>query len=440
MERSIKLIPATSVVVTNMIGIGILITPGVLSSYCTGSSQILLVWVLGGLIAILGAVVYGQLGSLMPHSGGEFYYLSRIYHPFVGFTAGWVSLIAGFAGPIALASMAFSKYLINFNIYPFFVSQSWTGHVVEKAIASGLIIILSLFHYFRNRTALKFQIWLTILLIMFLLFISFLGMKSGRFPVFQGDQSSSAPVGKGFEMALLLSIYSYTGWNAACYFGGEVHNPKRNIPLSLLTGVVLVMILYIFVNYGLLKILGSVTISSEADYLSSLGNVISGKFGHQIISATVLIILLASINSMIFASSKIPVLNNSLSDHIKVNLKKRSDKRTLLIQTGMSLAFVLTSGLGQLLIYLTVILTFYSMITSSGIFLIPWRRLKVTRLHEWSVKISAFLFCAVLLWLIINSFRMDFDASLTGICILFVGGIIFSLARIIKLKPSLTTR
>ena len=130
MNRNVSLITAVAIVVTNMIGTGILTTPGVLSSYVANTTQVMLVWVIGGIIAFLGAVVYGQMGSLMPHSGGELHYLSRIYHPKIGTMAGWVSVIAGFAGPIALSSMAFSKYILNLpHVNQFFNEKIGRAHV-----------------------------------------------------------------------------------------------------------------------------------------------------------------------------------------------------------------------------------------------------------------------------------------------------------------------
>lgn len=433
MNRSLNLLPATSIVITNMIGTGILITPGILCTYLSGPGQILLVWFLGGCIALTGAVVYGQLGSLMPHSGGEFYYLAKIYHPFLGLFAGWVSVIAGFAGPVAIAALTFSKYLMNFDTSLNLISRSWTVQTEEKAIAIILIILLCLIHYFRNRSALRFQLILTIILISFLLIISFLGIRNGKFAIHSDPVFSGLSTRNGLGMAVLLSVYSYTGWNASCYFAGEIRNPGRNIPLSLFAGVFLVMILYLVVNYGLLKTLGQQGLSGQIVYLSVFGQEISGKFGYQLITVTVLLILLASISSMIFACARIPVLNNQLSITNKSSFKISSSK-TLWLQMGISLTFVLTSGFQQLMVYMTIILTVFSMITSFGVFLLPWSKLKTTRRREWFVKFSALFFTGILLLLVFISFSMDTRASLIGLILLLTGGIVFLIITSLKSK------
>jgi APA family basic amino acid/polyamine antiporter len=402
MKRNVSLITAVSIVVTNMIGIGILTTPGVLSSYLNSTWQVMLVWILGGCIALLGAVVYGQMGSIMPHSGGEFHYLSRIYHPALGFVAGWVSIIAGFAGPIALSAMAFAKYSMNLSTVHLLLNDSMSILFREKIIALLLIFSLSLFHIFRKRTALNFQLIITVTLFVFLLIISYLGLSySSSVPLetissFSGNE-------RNFGMALLLSVYSYTGWNASCYFAGEIRNPKRNIPLSLFLGVFLVMGLYLVVNYSLMNVLGGNHFSGQVDFLSELGTKVSGNLGSQIISVTVLVILLASISSMIYTGSRIPLLRKKHGKKKHVELGQKGIAKMHVLQVCIACFFILFTSFQQLLLILTLILTFFTMLTALGIFLLPWKRLRVSMVQQVLVKISAAGLLLVLAWLIQNS-------------------------------------
>ena len=403
MKRNVRLITAVSIVVTNMIGIGILTTPGVISSYLTSPGQVMEVWILGGLIAFLGAVVYGQMGSLMPQSGGEYHYLSRIYHPRLGMAAGWVSVIAGFAGPIALSAMAFAKYSLNISLLNQFFGDSISTLFREKSIALLLIFSLSLFHILRKRTALNFQLIITGLLIAFLLLICYLGL------IYEGGiatESNSSFSGneKNFWMALLLSVYSYTGWNASCYFAGEIRNPKRNLPSSLFLGVFLVMALYLAVNYGLMKVLGEQRLNGQVDYLSELGTIVHGKLGNLVISFTVLVILLASINSMIFTGSRIPLLNKKQMKGGHLETGRQEIAKMHLLQMGFACLFILFTSFQQLLLLLTLVLSFFTILTAFGIFLLPWMRLKTSKAQEILVKISASALLLVFIWLIANGF------------------------------------
>lgn len=418
MKRNISLITAISIVVTNMIGIGILTTPGVISSHLTSTGQVILVWILGGLIAFLGAVVYGQMGSLMPHSGGEFHYLSRIYHPILGRMAGWVSVIAGFAGPIALSSLAFAKYSLNITLVNKFFSDSISVLLKEKMIALLLIFSISLFHVIRKRSALNFQLIITGLLITFLLLISYLGLNYESSTTTETISSFSGHK-LNFGMALLLSVYSYTGWNASCYFAGHIRNPKRNLPLSLLLGVLIVIILYLAVNYGLMQVLGEQQLSGQVDFLSDLGTKISGNLGNQLISATVLVILLASISSMVFTGSRIPLLKKNHTKTRHLELGRTGIAKIHVLQVGIATLLIAITGFQELLLILTIVLTFFTILTAYGIFLLPWKRLVVSKFQEIGVKLSAAALLLVLIWLIINSF-IQFERTNFGLIILAI--------------------
>ena len=403
MIRNVTLTAAVSIVVTNMIGTGILTTPGVLTAYVTNTTQAMMVWIIGGIIAFLGAVVYGQMGSLMPHSGGEFHYLSRIYHPKLGTVAGWVSVIAGFAGPIALSSMAFSKYIVNLPHAHQLFNDSISNIAGEKMIALLLIFSLSMFHIFRKKTALNFQLGITLLLITFLLVISYLGFRYDTGYHSESISSAFAGVKKNFGMALLLSVYSYTGWNASCYFAGEIRNPKRNLPLSLFLGVSIVMLLYLAVNYGLMNVLGVHDLSGQVDFLSALGEKLNGSIGRQLVSATVLVILLTSISSMIFAGSRIPLFKKSSLKKQHPEPGREEIVKMHILQISIATIFILFTGFQQLLLILTLVLTIFSNLTAFAIFLLPWRRLNVSKIHEILVKFSASALLVVLTWLIANT-------------------------------------
>ena len=443
MKRNISLITAVSIVVTNMIGMGILTTPGILSSYLTSSGQIMLVWIFGGLIALLGAVVYGQMAGLMPHSGGEFHYLSRIYHPRLGIAAGWVSVIAGFAGPVALSSMAFAKYFQNLPFANQLFGDTISIGIREKIIAFLLILMLSSFHIFRRTTALNFQLLITILLIVLLLLISFLGFNYNHDVAREGllsSLSSRIPGKPNFGMALLIAIYSYTGWNASCYFAGEIRNPKRNLPLSLLLGVSLVMMLYLAVNYGLLKVMGVSQLSGQVDFLSALGNVLGGKLGSQLISTTVLVILVASISSMIYTGSRIPLLKKSSHHQRYPELGRKGILKMYGLQSTIAILLILFTGFQQLLLMLTLLLTLFTILTAFGIFLLPWRRLKTSKTHEILVKTSATVLLIVLIWLMANSLGGFNDAVFWILIIVFpafTGLFYFSRLRISLIKNQL---
>jgi APA family basic amino acid/polyamine antiporter len=242
------------------------------------------------------------------------------------------------------------------------------------------------------------------------------GITSERISSFSGNELN-------FGMALLLSVYSYTGWNASCYFAGHIRNPKRNLPLSLLSGVFIVIILYLAVNYGLMQVLGEQQLSGQVDFLSELGTKISGKLGSQLISATVLVILLASISSMVFTGSRIPLLKKNHTVTMHVELGRTGIVKMHVLQVGIAALLIVFTGFQQLLLLLTIVLTFFTILTAFGIFLLPWKRLVVSKSQEIGVKLSAATLLLVLIWLVINSFG-QFDRLNLGQIILAVSACI----------------
>jgi APA family basic amino acid/polyamine antiporter len=328
--------------------------------------------------------------------------------------------------------MAFAKYMMNLPFVLQLFSDTISVDLREKIIALLLIFSLSIFHVFRKRTALNFQLIITCLLICFLLIISFWGFSYSMDSHVQRGSFPYSGVEKNFGMALLLTVYSYTGWNASCYFAGEIRNPKQNLPLSLFLGVSLVMGLYLAVNYGLMNVLGMHHLSGQVDFLSELGNNLSGKSGSQLVSVTVLVILLASISSMIYTGSRIPLFKKRSIPGQHPEPGKKGIIKMYVLQISIAFLFILFTGFLQLLLILTLVLTFFSILTAFGIFLLPWKRLRVSKINEGLVKFSAAVLLVVLVWLVANSlgeFR-DIEFWIFLIAVLtFAGFVIFRFFR-----------
>jgi hypothetical protein len=178
--------------------------------------------------------------------------------------------------------------------------------------------------------------------------------------------------------------------------------------------------------------LGFKHLSGQVDFLSSLGNMLSGKLGSQVISATVLVILLSSISSMIYTGSRIPLLKKRSLSNPHPEPGRRGIIKMYLLQIGIAFGFILFTGFLQLLLILTLVLTFFSILTAFGIFLLPWDRLKVSKIHEWAVKLSAFALLVVLVLLVANGlgeFRSLEFWLLVATFLTFAGAILFRFFR-----------
>ena len=255
LERRLGLFPATNIVVANMIGAGIFTTSGLLMSGLNNPLLMLVLWAAGGIIALCGALSYGELGAAMPGAGGEYLFLSKLYHPVFGFLSGWVSFIVGFSAPIAASALGFSEYFTR-AVPGLSVWIQNTGlmdpDLTKKVLAVSVILIFTFIHYRGIKYGARIQNALTLLKILLIVILLTAGFSSGRGDFSNFGQGGSIPAGlagwKTIGLSLMWIMFAYSGWNASTYLGAEIRNPARNLPGSLIYGTAIVMILYLGLN------------------------------------------------------------------------------------------------------------------------------------------------------------------------------------------------
>jgi len=250
LERKLGLFPLTNIVIANMIGAGIFTTSGLLMKDLRHPVVMLGLWLVGGLVAFCGALSYGELGAAFPQAGGEYAFLSRLYHPVLGFLSGWVSFFVGFSAPIAASAIGFSEYLTR--AFPGLLAGP-AGPAAAKKILAILIIAAFTFLHTRGLEAgARVQNALTGLKILLIV-----GLVTAGFAVGKGSfahLAAAAPFRFDFAglktagLALMWIMFAYSGWNASAYIGSEVRDPSRNLPRSLLLGTGIVTVLYLALN------------------------------------------------------------------------------------------------------------------------------------------------------------------------------------------------
>src|SRR5208282_1882360 len=251
---TVSWVTATAIVVADMVGVGVFTSLGFQVNDIRSGFSLLLLWVVGGIVAICGAFCYAELATMFPRSSGEYNFLRRIYHPAFGFVAGWLSATVGFAAPIALAAMAFSKYLTSSapNLLPSLPARMF-GLPINWPLLLGLAIIwlAALVHLRGVRFGGAYHnVWTALKLILIIVFI-IAGFAFG-----DSQPISFAPSavdlsyigGAPFAISLVFVMYSYSGWNAATYILGELREPARNLPRALFAGTAIVIILYVSLN------------------------------------------------------------------------------------------------------------------------------------------------------------------------------------------------
>src|SRR5262249_29297492 len=233
-RRTIGFVTACSIVIANIIGTGIFTSLGFQLNDIQSGFALLMLWVIGGIAALCGALCYGELPASMPRSGGEYHFLSKIYHPALGFMAGFVSATVGFAAPVALAAMAFGQY---FNGVFSVGSPVFLSFVV--------VWIVTVFHLGNLQIGSVFQNVST--LVKMLLIGTLIGagfFVPSKQPIsFLPAQSDDVSIISGaFAVSLVYVMYSYSGWNASAYISSEIKRPEKNVPRSLFAGTGLVIV------------------------------------------------------------------------------------------------------------------------------------------------------------------------------------------------------
>ncbi|MHC4145562.1 MAG: APC family permease [Planctomycetota bacterium] len=242
LQRGFGLSTATYVVIASMVGTGILVSPGYMMASLQNYPVIFGLWALGGLLALCGALCVAELAAALPRAGGEYVYLREAYGPMPAFLSGWTSFFVGFSAPLAVAGYIAAEYLLK----PFGLAETGSGFPI-KATAAIIIIAITLPNLIGHRqsawtqnltTALKFGLF-TVLVVLAFLFGS--GQLSN---IGQGQPIGSIKLGDAATQ-LFYVMFAYSGWNAASYLAGEVKNPGRILPRSLLLGAGLVIVLYL---------------------------------------------------------------------------------------------------------------------------------------------------------------------------------------------------
>ena len=245
LERKLGLFPAANIVVANIIGAGIFTTSGLLMAELKSPLLMLLLWIAGGCIALCGAISYSELGAAMPASGGEYIFLSRLYHPLIGFLSGWVSLTVGFSAPIAASAIGFSEYFSRaIPLFDSFLSQ--------KLLSIAVIILFTAIHFRGVEFGSKVQNYLTILKVALIVGLITAGFLAGDGEMGNLSEGSALDADFGgwktIGLSLMWIMFAYSGWNASTYIGSEIKNPSRNLPGSLIIGTGLVIVLYLGLN------------------------------------------------------------------------------------------------------------------------------------------------------------------------------------------------
>jgi len=289
-----------------MIGAGIFTTSGLLLAQLHDPLLLLLLWVVGGAIALSGALSYGELGANFPRAGGDYAFLSELFSPLTGFLSGWVSFLVGFSAPVAVSSLAFSEYLIR--TLPE-TSLPEDHEALKKIIAIAIILVFTAIHYFGLQSGFRVQNILTAIKIALITALIFCGFAFGEGSLDHfiiNQEAGSRPANlKTTGLSLMWIMFAYSGWNASTYVGSEILDPRKNIPRSLLLGTGLVTLLYLLLNLLYIYALPPEDMKGVISVGGLAARSLFNRTLDQIFSLFIALILLSAISVLIMIGARV---------------------------------------------------------------------------------------------------------------------------------------
>ncbi|MFM2225269.1 MAG: hypothetical protein RJA07_1471 [Bacteroidota bacterium] len=373
---------------------------------------LLMLWLFGGLAALCGSLVYSELATLFPRSGGEYNLLTEIYHPAVGFVSGWISITVGFAAPVAVNSMILGEYV--HGVFP---------NINPLKIGIAVVIIISIIHSISVKFGSQFQNIFTILklvLIVILIAFGFILGNHQNYPIAPNKDALKDMLSMPYAISLIFVSYAFSGWNAAAYFASEIKNPKKNIPKAMVFGTLIVTVLYFLLNYTFLQNIPFSEIgkpeNADTGLIAAI-HIFGEKLG-KTYGMFFSLALVASISSMIFAGPRVTqVMGEDYKFFSFAAIKNSAGAPYVatLVQMTISLLLMLTSSYSDIFTFIGFTLSLITLLTVIGIFVVRFKNKTVTDNYRvWGYPIVPIIFIILSLWMIYFTIVGNTKISLIG--------------------------
>ncbi len=418
-KRQLGLVTATAIVVANMIGTGVFTTSGFLLGDLKSPLRVLAVWLVGGIMAACGALCYGALARRIPESGGEYIFLSKTLHPAAGYVAGWISLLVGFSAPLAAAAFAFGEYS---KPYLFGCSPQLAGSI--------LLLLFACIHSIDVRSGAfiqNFAVFLKIAII-----AGFVFFAIGRLNPPKTNVSGDFPWAL-FGVSLIWVSFSYSGWNAAIYIAGEIKNPAKNLPLSLILGTGIVTIAYLALNAVFVFSAPVDVLAGKLEVGRIAANAIGGQLWANLVSAIVALVLISSVSSMIMAGPRVYAKMAADGYLPKFFAHQSGPPRTsIVLQLILALIMLWSATFDSLLTYIGFTLGISTAATVLGLVVLRIKEGKSLKVPGWPI-IPALFITAITAMTCFSIVRRPIE-SLFGFITILVGFLLFMIFSKNKFK------
>jgi APA family basic amino acid/polyamine antiporter len=440
--RTVSWVTATAIVIADMVGVGVFTSLGFQVSDVTSGFSLLLLWIVGGIVAICGAFCYAELAAMFPRSSGEYNFLRRIYHPAFGFVAGWLSATVGFAAPIALAAMAFGVYFTS--VVPNLPPQLF-GLPISWQLFLGVVMtwLAALVHLGGVRLGGAYHNAWTALKLLFIAVFIVAGFTFGNLQPISFAPSAAdltTVVSAPFAISLVFVMYSYSGWNAATYIVGELREPTRNVPRALFLGTGIVIVLYVALNAVFLISTPLPELAGQLDVAIIAGRHIFGELGGRIVGALICLGLVSSISAMTWIGPRVTMTMGEDVPLLRLFARKSkhgAPAAAIVFQLLVANLLLLTQSFEAVLDFIQFSLAFCSFFTVLGVIKMRMTDPQLPRPYRaWGYPVTPLVFLIVTLFMMYYLVVNRPLQSLAGFAMMLAGLGIYYMSRLLSNVPS----
>jgi APA family basic amino acid/polyamine antiporter len=385
LKRDLGIWGAAAIVVGTVIGSGIFLVPTTMIKNVGSTWMLFVVWVVGGLLSLFGALSYAELAAAMPEAGGEYVYLREAYGPLWGFLYGWTQTWVAKSGSIATLATGFFIYLTNFRpelggvltTIPLPLGEGGAPLEIRygQVLAMAVIGVLGFVNYFGVKVSGDLQIVVTIIKVGLIAAIIVIGLTYSKGNPQHFSAAVPAPGGiTGFFAALVAALWAYDGWNNVAMVSSEIRRPQRNLPLALILGTLAVIVIYLATNIAYFYVLSPAEVASSDRVAGEMMRRVLGNAGAGGVSIAAMISILAALNGSILSGSRVPYA--MARDHLffsgvaHVHPQHRTPSVSILLLSAWAAFLVLSGRYDQLYTYVIFASSIlYAMATASVIVL-----------------------------------------------------------------------
>ncbi len=437
LKRELGAWGAASIVVGTVIGSGIFLVPRAMILQVGSPELVAVVWVVGGLLSLFGALAYAELAAAMPEAGGEYVYLRAAYGPVWSFIYGWTQMWIAKSGSVATLATGFFYYLSTFHpaldrvFYTLRLPVGPEGGPLEirygQFLAMGLIMLLAGVNYFGVRIGGDVQVAVTVIKVALIAGIVIAGVVFGKAHGEGLTHSVTAAHGvAGFFAALVAALWAYDGWNNVSMVSSEIRSPQRNLPRALIWGTLSVIVIYLATNYAYFRVLSAEEVAGSSRVAAEMMRRVAGGWGAGAVSVAAMISIFAALNGSILSGSRVPyaMARDGLFFHRLAHVDARhfTPSVSILTMSAWAMLLVLSGRFEQLFTYVIFASWILYGMTAASVIVLRRKRPEMHRPYRTiGYPLIPVLFVLASIGLVLSTIVSSPRESLMGLAIIFAG-------------------